>query len=165
MLQLFPQGSIEDPLKDCTTWSTFSAPYIVNRFPVKPLQLYKVNSILWSFNVIKRFGLLHRGGSIQSKVSLFIWGYGRSGPSEYWSQIPKAYQWIMALLQSGICVPKRNWSNKVSAVCFLIFLYIALEEEKVKWLWGEQAGGWWVRRQSVLSGDELLLTLSLDILS
>ena len=70
----------------------------------------------------------------------------------------KAFQWIMALLQSGICIPKRNWSNKVSAVCFLIFLYIALEEEKVKWLWGEQAGGWWVRRQSVLSGDELLLT-------
>ena len=78
MLQLFPQGQ-EDPLKDCTPWSTFSAPNSVNKFPVKPLQLYKVNSILWSFDVIKRFGLLPRGGSIQSKASLFIWGYGLSG--------------------------------------------------------------------------------------
>ena len=40
MLQFFSQGQ-EDPLKDCTPWSTFSAPYIVNKFPVKPLQLYK----------------------------------------------------------------------------------------------------------------------------
>ena len=118
MLQFFSQGQ-EDPLKDCTPWSTFSAPYIVNKFPVKPLQLYKVNSILWSFDVIKRFGLLPRGGSIQSKASLFIWGYGLSGHQN----IEAKYRGISMDYGTAAIWHMPNWSNKVSAFAFLIFLY------------------------------------------